>query len=347
MRLPFEMSFEEVQADLDGYVDAVFISLTSDFLVLPKGPSFVEYPVFELGYEALKRATEGFRSMDAEAVIALAFQVPMSIIVLRCVLGFTLPEWAYLTTQRTGVDVPQGAARDFDKQFRAADPLHRVGKVTRDRVTALVTTACALITEGAPETDPALIHRLQKADTGEGLKGVQGLADLGVPYPILLYERFLGRPFASHRDAVSGLVGDVVEGAIETVLAEHGISCRKTKRAERIAGFEQAPDFIIPNEFNPRVVIEAKQAEDDGTARDKVTRVEHLRTLSLQGYPVNQPRYELVACIAGRGFGVRREDMRKLLVATQGKVFTLQSISQLIEHTGLNAFVTKTPEKES
>jgi hypothetical protein len=35
------------------------------------------------------------------------------------------------------------------------------------------------------------------------------------------------------------------------------ISYRKTKRAEKIAGFDQAADLIIPSEFNPQVVIEA------------------------------------------------------------------------------------------
>ncbi|MGA2653859.1 MAG: hypothetical protein ABSF28_25335 [Terracidiphilus sp.] len=109
------------------------------------------------------------------------------------------------------------------------------------------------------------------------------MADLGVPYAMLLYERFLGRPFAGHRDSVSELVGDVLETAIEGVLTRAGISHRKTKRAERITGFDQAPDFIIPNEFNPQIVIEAKITEDDGTARDKVTRVQHLGELSTQG----------------------------------------------------------------
>ena len=35
------------------------------------------------------------------------------------------------------------------------------------------------------------------------------MADLGAPYSILLYERFLGRPFAAHRDSVSELVGSL------------------------------------------------------------------------------------------------------------------------------------------
>ena len=59
-------------------------------------------------------------------------------------------------------------------------------------------------------------------------------ADLGVPYSALLYERLLGRPFASHRDSVSELVGDILENAIEEVMSRNRISYRKTKRAERL-----------------------------------------------------------------------------------------------------------------
>ena len=116
---------------------------------------------------------------------------------------------------------------------------------------------------------------------------------------------------------------------------------RKTKRAERIPGFDQTPDFIIPSEFNPQILIEAKITEDDGTARDKVTRVQHLGTLSMAGQPHNQPKYEVIACIAGRGFGVRREDMKKLLLATRGKVFTSQNLDRLIEFTRIKEFQTK------
>ena len=138
---------------------------------------------------------------------------------------------------------------------------------------------------------------------------------MGVPYAMLLYERFLGRPFAGHRDSVSELVGDILESAIEEVLSRAGISFRKTKRAERIEGFDQTPDFIVPSEFNPQVIIEAKITEDDGTARDKVTRIQHLGELSLSGNVAkDNPKYEVVACIGGRGFGVRREDMKKMIL---------------------------------
>jgi hypothetical protein len=137
------------------------------------------------------------------------------------------------------------------------------------------------------------------------------------------------------------MIGDVLENAIEEELHRNGIGFRKTKRAERIQGFDQTPDFIIPDEFNPKVVIEAKVTEDDGTVRDKVTRVQHLAALRTEGAALDQPKFEVVACIAGRGFGVRREDMKKLILATRGKVFTLQNMRQLIDHTCLSEFKTR------
>lgn len=125
---------------------------------------------------------------------------------------------------------------------------------------------------------------------------------------MLLYERLLGRPFAAHRDSVSELIGDVMETAIEAVLNKAGISFRKTKRAEKVSGFDQAPDFIVPDEFNPQVVIEAKIAEDDGTARDKVTRIQHLHSLSeRERGPDQPPRFDVVACI---GAGASRSAVR-------------------------------------
>lgn len=136
-------------------------------------------------------------------------------------------------------------------------------------------------------------------------------------------------------------MGDILESVIEDVLTKAGISYRKTKRAEHIAGFDQAPDFIIPSEFNPHVVIEAKLTEDDGTARDKITRIQHLSEISLSGRSGDSPKFEVIACIAGRGFGVRREDMKKLLIATRGKVFTLKTLDRLVACSRLREFKSK------
>ena len=340
MPFPFEVGFDEVQSNLDVYVDAVFGCLKSEFLVMPKGKGFVEFTTFEAGYETLKRATRNFRNVTPTTIIPAVFDAPISLIILRCMIGFTPPEWAYYASQHTGIEITQGAARTIDRNIRLKPDvaLPRNGNATERRIHALVTAACHILESGVPEVSPDSLHRLDKADTASGLTSIQSLADLGVPYSILLYERFLGRPFAGHRDSISEIVGNIVENAIEDVLSRAGISFRKTKRAEHLPGFDQIPDFIIPNEFNPQIVIEAKLTEDDGTARDKVTRVQHLNSLSFKGQPPNQPKFEVVACIAGRGFGVRREDMKKLLLSTRGKVFTLQNMQQLVKHTRLSEF---------
>ena len=176
-----------------------------------------------------------------------------------------------------------------------------------------------------------------------GIASVKQMADLGTPYAMLLYERFLGRPFAGHRDSVSELVGDGLESAIEEQLCRAGITFRKTRRAERLAGFDQAPDFIIPDEFQPQVIIEAKLTEDDGTARDKATRVIRLCQMSVERERAGSCRYEVIACLAGRGFGVRREDMRQMILHTKGKIFTPRTLDRLVDCSALARFRTVKP----
>jgi len=342
MRYPFEANQDEVLANPEAYVDAVFSSLASEFLTMPKGEGFLDYSVFASGYEALKSATVGFTQFTPPVVLNAALKCPVVLIVLRTILGFTPPEWAYIASSRKGVDVPQNAARSLDRNIRSTPerPL-KPGTATRARIVALVETACELIAEGCPEIPPDRLHRFCKADSLDGLSSVRQLAGLGAPYAMLLYERFLGRPFAGHRDSVSELVGDGLESAIEEQLVSAGVTYRKTKRAERLAGFDQAPDFIIPDEFHPAVIIEAKLTEDDGTARDKATRIIRLCQMSDQRAREGKASYQVVACLAGRGFGVRREDMRQMIFHTKGKVFTPKTLDRLVDCSALLAFRTK------
>ncbi len=48
---PFEASLDEIFRNPGAYIDSVFSCLESEFLIMPKGAGFVEYPVFERGYE--------------------------------------------------------------------------------------------------------------------------------------------------------------------------------------------------------------------------------------------------------------------------------------------------------
>jgi hypothetical protein len=342
MRYPFEVPYAEIEADVDAFINAVCDTLQSSFLLLPRGPGFVTYPEFQQAYEVLKRHTAGFTSAEPDNVMKALREDALTFIILRTMLGFTPPELAYIASKESGTVIPQNFARTLDRRVRIErQALQSLSSQSRKRVAALVFIACQLLKDGVAETPPDMIHRLDKADTSSGLASLSHLAAEGAPYAMLLYERFLGRPFAGHRDSVSGLVGEVMENAVEERLRQAKISFRKTKRAERVEGFDQAPDFIVPDEWNSQVVIEAKITEDDGTARDKVTRIQHLAEISHQRRLQGQPDFRVIACIDGRGFGVRREDMRKLLEATQGKVFTLKTLEHLVENTALKAFKSR------
>jgi hypothetical protein len=310
---PFEVPPSRIQQEPEVFVSSIFSCLESEFMTLPKGSAFVEYEVFHKGYEALKQGTDGFAAFLPDPIIAVIRDTPISFVVLRSILGFTPSEWAYLTTQETAIAVSQGAARSMDRKVREhpCRPM-RLQPAGQQRLEALVQTACRIIAAGVDDQGHGTLHRMDKADTRSGTEGIRSLSQLGVPYAVLLYERFLGRPFAGHRDSVSELVGDTLEVAIEKMLADAGVSYRKTKRAERIRGFDQAPDFVVPDEFRPKAVIEAKVTEDDGTARDKVTRIQHLaevrRQWQAQGGSVSArgspPRGPLPAPHTARGLGM-------------------------------------------
>jgi len=332
---PFQHPFGEVEANIDDFALAIIDSLESSFLAVPKGDGFVDYATFEKGYEALRRHTRGFDEISPARALAAFEETPICFVVLRTIMGFTAPEWAYVTSQRIGRSINQGTARGIDSKIRK-NPL--TPRRVTDTIKEMIEAACEVLAKGPADVGSAAIHRLDKADTKGGVSTIKAAARIGMPYAMLLYERLLGRPFATIRDANSELVGDVMEVPIEERLVKANVPYRKTKHAERIAGFEQAPDFIIPDEFSPKAVIEAKITEDDGTARDKVTRIQYLHTISQNRIADGQPGFDVIACIDGRGFGIRREDMKKIIRATNGKVFTLRTLEHLVDHTSIRDF---------
>lgn len=355
---PFELGPQELRNRLEEMVDVTISDLVSEFMLMPMGESFIKYPDFSDAYEVLKRHTSGFANFSESSVQEALRENSRSFGVLRAILGMTPPEWAELARTEYQSDITQGAARVLDRKCREVvhyvsnmearprkrssvpDGRHEELPKSLERIWALVKVAVRYINQGAPKEVEGVVHRLSKFDTTEGIESVRYAAKENIPYAVLLYERYLGRPFAGHRDAVSELVGAVMENAVETRLREAGVTYRKTGRAERIPGFGQAPDFCIPDEIKPAVVIEAKITSDDGTARDKATRIKELETQRNRHVAEGRSHYEVVACIDGRGFRERRADMRQMLLRLDGKVFTTSSLDRLITQTRIREFVT-------
>lgn len=336
---PYKLTEADLAAQLDEMVEATFEDLQSQFMLLPRGAAFVSYDTFQAAYEQLRINTNGFATLTVDRVWDALRAHAMAWIVLRSILGLSPPEWQDIANELDIETIPNGWARKVDGECKVDVTYFTAGAGRTDlnqrRATVLIQAAVEAITEGAGEAPEGLVHRLEKIDTKEGLGSLTYVAQHHIPYSVLLYERYLGRPFASHRDSVSQLVGDVMESAIEAQLTQARIPFRKTGRAERIPGFEQAPDFFSPDELSPTVIIEAKITGDDGTARDKVARVIRLGSMRDERLRNGQPSFQVVVCIDGRGFRVRKQDMRDLLTATQGKVFTANTLPDLVEWTEL------------
>ena len=336
-RLPFEVAPQELLQDIDAYVDRVFRALESDFLFMPQGDGFVDFEAFAEAYDCITAATAGFHSLDPNAVMKAVRELPMTLVVLRTILGFSPPEWADVASTHGGETITQGYVRGLDRSIRKA-PNRGIARteLQERRIFALVEAACDLLSRPAPRA-PAQIHRLDKIDTHAGSRSLAEVASEGVPYASLLYERFLGRPFASHRDSVSELVGGILEDRIAEHLSEAGIPFHQTTSVQPLEEWEQLPDFLCPDAAAPVAVIEAKMTQDDGTARDKVARVRQLAAIRDERVRRGEAGFDVVACIAGRGFGVRRADMKALLSATRGKTFTLSQVDRIAECTRLSS----------
>lgn len=126
-------------------------------------------------------------------------------------------------------------------------------------------------------------------------------------------------------DASSSIKADILEGALVRLLAENAIPFYRTRARERIPGWEQAPDFLLPTREQPVVVVEAKLAEDGGTARDKAARIERLcREARKKGVLP-------VAVIDGKGFYRINDVTAPILRNTLGETYTLKTLPRLLE----------------
>jgi hypothetical protein len=323
---------------------AVLGSLRSYFLEMPRGNAFCERDDFERGYKALRKATRRGAELSGEALLSAIGEEPRAWLVLRCMVGMSPGEAAYLAVEEAAgrgeaLIIDQADAREIDARAKRGQQLlfdvpPRGSKQQRyDRLLRTVVPLLAdVLRRPVPAVPPDRIHRLDKCDSHGGQATVAKMLSTGkVPYSELLYERLLGRPYASHRDSVSGIVGKLIENAVTELLERHEIDGRATRDRESVPEFEQAPDFLIPAE-KAEVIIEAKLTEDDGTARDKVARVQTLRQYE-DARPVAKRR-AIVAVIDGRGFGHRVADLNRMLKACEGHVYTLAELEMLVQPGG-------------
>jgi len=168
MQHPFELAPKALGSRLDEMVDVTFKDLQSQFLVLPKKASFIEFDEFQAAYEVLKRHMKGFSNLSEPAAWAALKEDALTLVILRTVLGMSPGEWAEIARQERDTDVSTTFARSIDVSVRKKrDTFQRlpVGSLKEKRVKALLSTALEYIYRGAPPGTEDTVHRLAKADT--------------------------------------------------------------------------------------------------------------------------------------------------------------------------------------
>src|SRR2546428_11849011 len=89
---PFQVSADQLEEHLEGFVTATMGSLSSFYLELPRGGSFLDYEPFREAYNELRTATADFTALDRHSVREAAENNSLVLVVLRCIVGLTPPE---------------------------------------------------------------------------------------------------------------------------------------------------------------------------------------------------------------------------------------------------------------
>lgn len=156
------------------------------------------------------------------------------------------------------------------------DSMERSGTATSDDQAWLAAETIDQIMHGTlfgRSPTPSLKAKQDKPDTASGWESVRRYAEHGVPYSVLLHQRHYGGAFRQVLDATSERRGNLIEDAVEALLAAHGLLDIRTgahHQAEITARFEvtvqPAPDFVIYDESGSlRAMLECKGANDGGT----------------------------------------------------------------------------------
>lgn len=326
-RVPESHGQQEHQAIYAAIAECLYRPhLAPQFAYVTWRPQY-ELTTFSRAYDRAVELTSGFQRVAVDDLVAALRAAPETLLVFRTIIGYTAKEFAVAATE-------VATTRDLPRVTESRVKSMADGKPAREDVCIACAHAIDELMAGrlwgvAPE---GLYSKLDKPDTAEGWASVKRVAETGVPYGTFLHQRHYGGAFRQLLDATSSSRGDPVEDAVATVLDEAEILYVRTgssNQAEIAARFgltvKPAPDFVVyqaPETL--RALIECKQANDGGTARDKAARFRALRgeAQRLGGIPV-------VAVLEGLGWERASDALGPVVRDTDGRVFTLATLNQL------------------
>ncbi|MCY3567982.1 MAG: hypothetical protein OXH38_05105 [Chloroflexi bacterium] len=315
--------------------------LRPSFHLIPRGKSMADEASFADAYLALAEGTADFSRTDAVSLAAVLRSTPAALAPLRMIVGLTHNELA-VAIKLTDPDAR--ASGESLKKFERSPPpeqiSHRYDQLATGIAHAVAAAMSREILAVSPSAATYFHSKLDKRDTREGWTSVRANSS-GVPYSALLYQRYVGGIWRQVQDAYSEVKGDaILEYPLRDLLDEHGIPYHHTRpgasgaqeTAERY-GISPGPDFVIPDEA-PTLVVESKVGEDGGTVRDKAARIRNMTAAA--GAAGLTP----CAVIDGKGWTERSAALLEVVVATQGRTYTMATLSQILELPEIQALIS-------
>jgi hypothetical protein len=287
-----------------------------------------ELPGVLEAYDHAATLTEGFARVSPEDLVRTLEAQPTTLRIFRLLLGFTIPEFSASTTIPADDLGESSVSTGVVKGIEAGRPI----KAPVARVLASVIDR-AMRGELFPAGSKEVRGKIDKPDTAAGWDTVRKYAAENVPLAVFLHQRFYGGAFRQLLDATSGRRGDFLESAVEALFTASGIRFVKTGSTDQGLIAEKfgltvkpAPDFVVHDAGGTlRAILECKQANDGGTARDKASRFASLRNESVRlgGIPV-------FAVLAGLGWRRTADTLGPVIRDTDGRVFTLKTLDAML-----------------
>ena len=328
-RIPERHGQQEHQAVYAAIAEALYQSELSPQVAFVAWRAEYEFDVFAPAYHRLFELTGGFAGVTPKILSEALFEAPECLLALRTIVGYTPNELAVATAE---------IAAELDCPTLSSPRLKAIESGSRcsaPEAGVCATTIHRLIS-GDLWGDPpeGFRSKLDKLDTAKGWSSVREAAVSGVPYEAYLHQRRVGGSFRQLLDATSSRRGDLLEAPFENLLASAGVPYIRTgasNQGEIAKRFNltvrPAPDFVIFDKAGIlKAMVECKQTNDGGTARDKAARYGRLRDEATRLGGV-----ALFAILDGFGWQRLNDALGPVVRDCDGRVFTLKTLRQILE----------------
>jgi hypothetical protein len=296
--------------------------------------AYVQWPLdyqlaaLEATYLQAFEMTAHFTDVTRAKLIQVLTAAPGTLRIFRLIIGYTTSEFAAAVTQVSTRSAGVAIGKNRIESMEA-------GRLGSASATDTIAETIDLLMSGQlwDIATGEFKSKLDKPDTVDGWTTVQQFAKDGVPYPVFLHQRHYGGPFRTLLDATSSVRGDVLELPLEQLLVDAKVPHIRTgahNQAEIAERFgltvRPAPDVVVyEGTRSLRAIIECKQTNDGGTARDKASRFTNLANEGrrLGGIPV-------FAVLDGLGWQRVADALGPVVRDTDGRVFSLATLREML-----------------